>query len=241
MLGESHVIDLLADYLLNALGEEQTFQVAKHLEACDACRVEMLAYQQILSDLPLALATADPPGEMKVRLLRQIETGNQTAPPVDKPSRFQPLVNRIKNSAPTWGLASLALVVILMISNVFLWRQAKQTGQPDQSTMKVIQIEGTENAPEAVGTIVLSTTGEYGTLVVDRLPTLNPNQQYQLWLILDGRRTSGGVFSVSDEGYFSLPILSPLPLNSYQAFGITIEPTGGSPQPTGKKVMGSQG
>jgi len=28
------------------------------------------------------------------------------------------------------------------------------------------------------------------------------------------------------------------PLDTYQSFGITIEPNGGSPAPTGKKVLG---
>jgi anti-sigma-K factor RskA len=60
-----------------------------------------------------------------------------------------------------------------------------------------------------------------------------------LWLIQDGQRTSGGVFSVSDEGYGSLWISSPEPLATYSAFGITIEPAGGSPGPTGDKVLGS--
>jgi hypothetical protein len=42
--------------------------------------------------------------------------------------------------------------------------------------------------------------------VVDHLGALSPEQQYQLWLIQDGKRTSGGVFSVSSEGYASLVI-----------------------------------
>ncbi|RJQ80137.1 MAG: anti-sigma factor [Desulfobacteraceae bacterium] len=33
-------------------------------------------------------------------------------------------------------------------------------------------------------------------------------------------------------------MLSPRPLNSYRTFGITIEPRGGSPGPTGSKVLG---
>jgi anti-sigma-K factor RskA len=74
--------------------------------------------------------------------------------------------------------------------------------------------------------------------VVDHLGALSPEQQYQLWLIQDGKRTSGGVFSVSSEGYASLVIASPLPLDAYSAFGVTIEPQGGSPAPTGEKVLG---
>jgi anti-sigma-K factor RskA len=57
-------------------------------------------------------------------------------------------------------------------------------------------------------------------------------------LIRDGQRTNGGVFSVNPDGYASLELYSPLPLIQYQAIGITIEPWGGSPGPTGPKVLG---
>ena len=104
--------------------------------------------------------------------------------------------------------------------------------------MQVVAMVGTDAAPAAVGTLVISGDGEYGTLAVDGLAALDPDHQYQLWLIRDGQRTSGGVFSVNPEGYGALWISSPEPLSSYPAFGITIEPEGGSPGPTGDKVLG---
>ena len=56
-------------------------------------------------------------------------------------------------------------------------------------------------------------------------------------IIRDGQRASGGVFAVNDEGYGVLEVSSPDPLASYSAFGVTIEPEGGSPGPTGDKVL----
>jgi anti-sigma-K factor RskA len=46
------------------------------------------------------------------------------------------------------------------------------------------------------------------------------------------------VFSVSKEGYGALTVAAEQPLNIYSALGITVEPRGGSPGPTGEKVMG---
>jgi anti-sigma-K factor RskA len=105
--------------------------------------------------------------------------------------------------------------------------------------MQVVAMLGTEVAPAATGMLVISEDGEYGTLVVDGLPALDPAHQYQLWLIRDGQRTSGGLFSVNPEGYGSLWVSSPEPLSSYPAFGITVEPVGGSTGPTGEKVLGT--
>ncbi len=51
-------------------------------------------------------------------------------------------------------------------------------------------------------------------------------------------RTDAGVFSVNEEGYGKLHIDLPKGLSAYTGFGITIEPAGGSPAPTGEKVLG---
>jgi len=82
--------------------------------------------------------------------------------------------------------------------------------------------------------------GDYGSLVVDHLATLDNGQQYQVWLSRDGERISAGLFSVNYEGYASLELKAPLPLILYDTIGITIEPTGGSPSPTGVKVLGGE-
>lgn len=92
---------------------------------------------------------------------------------------------------------------------------------------------------ESTGLIIISNDGEYGTLIVQNLPHLPEAEAYQLWLIKDGQRTSGGLFNVSEDGYLAKIIYSPEPLAHYQTFGITIEPATGSPGPTGEKVLGS--
>ena len=96
----------------------------------------------------------------------------------------------------------------------------------------------TEITPNATGLLIISRDGEHGALVVDGLPDLSEAQEYQLWLIRDGQRTSGGTFFLNKTGYGILWVRSPEPLDSFSGFGITIEPEGGSPDPTGDKVLG---
>ena len=74
--------------------------------------------------------------------------------------------------------------------------------------------------------------------MVDGLPPLDATHQYQLWLIRDGQRTSGGVFHSYASGYGVLWIHAEQPLVSFDGFGVTVEPSGGSPDPTGDKIMG---
>jgi len=132
---------------------------------------------------------------------------------------------------------SLLVILVLGVQNLML-RQKPDERRMTSGGMRIVALQNTEAAPDATGNLVISADGEHGTLVVDGLPPLGPALQYQLWLIKDEQRTNGGVFSVDDAGYGALWIYAPAPLSSYPAFGVTVEPAGGSPGPTGEKVLG---
>jgi anti-sigma-K factor RskA len=236
MVVDEHVLEIIPAYALNCLEGEEAIRVAEHLKHCQVCQAELRAYIPVVDLLPLAAPQVEPPSQVRQAILARLEK----APPVEeKPSAWALFANKLKVASPAWGLASLALVVVLLVSNLALWRQVSHLqASPDVPALQVVNLSGTEFAPGATGMIVISRDGESGTLVVDRLPMLSPAEEYQLWLIKDGKRTSGGVFSVKDGGYSAKVIYAPLPLVDYSSFGVTIEPAGGSPAPTGEKVLG---
>jgi anti-sigma-K factor RskA len=104
--------------------------------------------------------------------------------------------------------------------------------------MRAVPLSAPVAGSTATGFVLISADGEDGALVVDGLPPLEEGKQYQLWLIRDGQRTSGAVFSTDENSYGGTRIRVPLSLLEYSAVGITIEPEGGSPQPTGTQVLG---
>jgi anti-sigma-K factor RskA len=138
---------------------------------------------------------------------------------------------------PVWALIGLFLILVFLFSSLWLWQEVSQLEAPAPEIMQTIPLKGTEVAPAASGLIVISLNGEHGTLVVDRLPSIDAAQQYQLWLVQDGQRDSGAVFSINKDGYGSVWVSSPQALSSYSTFEVTIEPTGGSPSLTGAKVL----
>jgi hypothetical protein len=139
----------------------------------------------------------------------------------------------------SWGIVGLLLIVGLAISNLALWQQMTNLRATTEAlAFRFVPLASTDVTPGADGVLIINGRGTHGTLVVDNLPELDEAHQYQLWLIKDGERTSGGVFSVSKDGYGAMWVRSPLPLGVYTSFGITIEPEGGSPSPTGDKVLG---
>jgi anti-sigma-K factor RskA len=237
---DTHVVDLIPAYALDCLDGDEFVRVSEHLAVCVGCQAELRSFEAVADRLALAVPDADPSADLKGRLMRRVgpadpETSSQT-----QISWWGQLTTLMQRSTPTWGLAGLVLIVALVVSNLWLWgRLSRSDAVTEPGFLQTIALTGTQAAPQATGLLVVSADGEHGTLVVDGLAPLSEQQQYQLWLIQDGQRTSGGVFSVSDEGYGSLWISSPEPLATYSAFGITIEPAGGSPGPTGDKVLGS--
>jgi anti-sigma-K factor RskA len=234
MVAEEHVFDSLAAYALDCLEAQEAQQVAEHLAACELCRAELQAYQAVVDELPSGMQLHDPPPALKTRLMQQVRA-SQASEPAPAPSWLSRLFG---GRAPLWGLASLALVLLLGASNLFLWQRLNRLESASRDSLRTIQLSGSEFTPNATGLLVMSVDGKHGTLVVDRLPVLDEAHQYQLWLTQDGVRDDGGVFSVDRYGYAAYWVHTDKPLASYTSFGITIEPAGGSLGPTGDKVLG---
>lgn len=237
MNSETHVTEQLAAYALNILEAEEAAQVAAHLATCAHCQAELHAYQEVTGLLTLATPTVALPVNLKNQLMQEI---TPTMPPPSPKAQPQP---RPKlnwrtwfQKRPLWQPALVLAVIILLISNVQLRQQLDNVRTPANFGTVTLS---SETSTDATGLIIISGDGEYGTLVVQNLPQLPETQAYQLWLIKDGQRASGGLFNVSEDGYLARIIYSPEPLAHYQNFGITIEPAQGSPGPTGDKVLGN--
>ena len=98
-------------------------------------------------------------------------------------------------------------------------------------------LSATEPTARARGMIAVSDTGQAAVLLTLDLPPLPPDKVYQVWLIKGGRGFDSGVFTVDSNGYGQTIIQLFAPLGWFDAIGITIEPSGGSPGPTGDSVL----
>jgi anti-sigma-K factor RskA len=235
-----HVTEWIPAYALGILPDDEREGVAQHIARCMRCQAELHAYQHVLEELPHTIPQRDPPPGLRARLVRAAQ---RPLDPVSapRPSWFAWLLRPMPALA---GAIGLVIILALAGVNILLLQQLSHPAPvptPAASAASFAMVKMTPpqgQASTASGLLVISADGTYGTLVVDGLPMLTKSQQYQIWLIKDGARTSGGVFSVENSGYGMVEIEAPLPLNKYQSFGITIEPFGGSPGPTGAKVLG---
>lgn len=229
-----HVLESLAAYALGSLDEEDARLVTEHLTGCYLCRTELVAFQKVADQLPLVVPDMLPSDGVKIRLMKQAQGVNMNRTP-QSTSAASLASGRL---LPVGAFVGLLLIVVLAISNILLWQKINHaefiTGPLG---MRAIPLQNSGAAPQASAFVVISSDGMNGVLVVDELPPLDVNHEYQAWLMRDGKSSSGAVFSVDEKGYRGVRITAQETLLVYSEINITIEPVGGSEEPTGERVL----
>lgn len=225
-MNNRHPDNLLPAYALGCLDPEDLAQVEDHLAGCARCAEEVRAFEETCAELAHLAPVTEPPDALGERL-------GAIAAAQSESIRKRPLSIRIK-PVPFALAAGLVLLLAIGLANLLM----PQLPSPGQATL--VQLAGTGPTPQAKGVLSIIPGETSAQLQVEGLKSLPSDAQYQLWLIRDGVRSSGGVFSVAADGSGSLNVTASMPLETFDAFGITIEPYGGSPGPTGPKVLGGK-
>lgn len=238
MATDTHVLELLPAYALGSLDKDERLMVAEHVATCSVCAAKLLAYQALAGQLALAAPDASPSPDLKRRLMARLPAS--PAKRLSQPSQpwWRQWFNLARRPALAWGIASFFLILILMASNLLLWQRVNQLEAAGRSGgMWAIPLTSTGLVPGVAGFVIIGADGQNGAFVVDALPPLDADRQYQLWLIQNGQRSSGAVFSVDEHGYGGGRIRASRNLFEYSGCDVSIEPKGGSSSPTGEKVL----
>ena len=232
MSDETHVLDLLPAYALGSLEADEVRYVEEHLRNCSTCRAKANDWQTLAEQLSFATPIAIPPSNLRKRLMQRIQTvRSQQQPPPARPAK-QP---RMQQLFPIWGLTSLCLIIALAVVNLSLWQRLNHLEfMTAPGGMWAVPLNG---ASGATGFLLIGADGMNGALVVDRLPPLQDDQKYQVWLTSDGQTVSGALFSTDEESYGWARIHVDKSIFEYSTIDVTIEPSEGSLRPTGTKVL----
>lgn len=231
--------DNLAAYALGALDAEEAVALEQHLQTCETCRAELADYRGVSTGLLAALPPRQPRASAR-RALEKRLAGER--------KRTQPQFN--------WSLGQLVfgglLAALVLLNAVLVFQmsglrreQAELINQrkADQTVIAMLAYPTTK-------TLAFDQNGVTGSLLVDKQRNLvgvfawdlnkpPEGKTYQIWLIdPQGDRTSGG-FLVPEAGYpfVTAVVSSHEPLTGYTGIGVTLEPAGGSPQPTGPRIL----
>ncbi|WP_082374449.1 anti-sigma factor [Ardenticatena maritima] len=231
-------LEQLELYLVGALPEEEAAAVRFHLHTCPTCAAEAAAYDPIIEALHYTppLSAAPPTLVQRVAAI---------------PARYPRAHATRKPRWSLWGGLAALFIVGLLLSNLWLYRNWRTTQAELQQQRDLIAHlaagewravrlnvdEPLQNAPvQAVLYYPEDDPTAPGYLIIRNLPPPPSGKAYQLWLIRpEGMRESGGIFTGGDT--VVLPITPPDEWRTYQGVGVTIEPAGGSPGPTGPRVL----
>lgn len=166
-----------------------------------------------------------------------------TPKPMPPPARVaqRPSISWQRIAIPVLALATALLLVLCLIQQREISAAVRNNaivlaafGNDDKQEQ---QFTETNLAPDAAGKIWLSPSASAVALYLKKLPPLPQGQVYQLWLDQNGQIINVGTFEVNQEGR-AWKVFQPEQLKSpVQRVFVTLEPAGGSPQPTGLEVL----
>ncbi len=112
-------------------------------------------------------------------------------------------------------------------------RSLKMLTNPD---VKLVTLKGTDNSPNS--NIMVAFNQKEEKVMLDftsmNIPKNDESHQYQLWALVDGKPVDLGVFDTEDGG---IGLKDMKPIGVAQTFAVTLEPRGGSVNPTLEKLM----
>jgi anti-sigma-K factor RskA len=113
-----------------------------------------------------------------------------------------------------------------------MWR--RQVDDIVSPRTRIIAMIGAET-PQANAKVVWDTNAQQWAIYIFNLPAPPSDKDYQLWYVTKNAKISAAVFRTDEQGRTVLKLtLPPDALADLAATAVTLEPRGGSPQPTGK-------
>lgn len=243
-LGCDEVQALAGAFALDAVTPDEASAIREHIETCADCRAEVARMVEVAALMPLALDETAPPAGLKQRILDAIAAETSASGIVSLPSAQPPgsglerpgaeppaavaaAPRRSFWSSRAWpALAAAALVAAIGLGS---FSYTLQQGQPRIYTLQVA------TAPQASGELIYVPKDKTAYVTFDGVPDPGSNRTYQMWLIHDGIAESIGTIKPDPNGKADATLKKDL--GGYKQFSVTVEPEGGSAQPTGPQVL----
>ncbi|MEO3829077.1 anti-sigma factor [Actinomadura sp. B10D3] len=226
---------LAGAYALDAIDDaEERRLFESHLAGCETCETELREFRATTARLGMAVAEAPPP-RLRAQVLADIRNVRQLPPaPARREAAVRPLRPRRWRRAAAAGLAAAACLVTAASVGVAI-NERQRVERSEAAYRDVASVLSAPDARSATGraagggTVTIVASASRGRVVVasSGLRTLPSSQAYQLWLIDAAGPRSAGLLP-SDR---SRPVVAGTWRPS-DKLGVTVEPAGGSAQPT---------
>ncbi len=248
--------DLRDAYVLDALPEGDRRAFEEYLAAHPERQAEIDELGAVAGLLAFSPHELEPPEELRDRVMAAVEA--EAAP---RPDRRPSLLARIGRFVGTRGLAlgAAALLLIGLLSwNLLLQGQVEELQGDVQSSQEraqnlqaqvvdaknqqqlqqspTIQLGGSW-ADQGANAEVASIDENQVILVAKNMPSVPDDRTCQIWVIKGDVPEPSGLFQ-PDGNMTATPITTPL--NEADTIAVTVEPAGGSEQPTSDIVLSAE-
>lgn len=240
---QSHELHLLTGaYAVDALTGDELEEFEKHLQRCASCTEEVRGLQETAARLGMTTAI-EPPSWMRQQVLTAAGRTRQLPPSagrlLDRGTHRR--AARLRRSLPksVAAVAMAAAIVVLAVLQVNTRNQLEQTQQANGNVAAVLAGGHIETSSTTVGgsvTAVISPRNREAIITTADMPTPADAKVYQLWVISASGARSVGLLPGNGSGGVTSPVLAS-DLKSGDRLGITVEPAGGTRQPTTTPIV----
>lgn len=225
-------------YLLNALEPEQAAEISEHISRnCEFCQGRINAASEIVGSLASLAESTTPAPHLRERIL-------SIARPVTRQhaSRWQmafALAAAACLAFLVWGINQRNVLrdTAAQLNDVREQRNELRSALEIlvQSDTRAVKFGESQSATH--GQVFLSRNGGV-VFLGSNLPQLAAGKTFQLWLVPPkGNPKSAGLFTPNLQGISVDVLAKALNPTEFAAVAVSIEPAGGSPQPSSKPIL----
>jgi anti-sigma-K factor RskA len=226
--------DMAALYAVDALVGDETARFETHLRACASCRREVDEFRAVAGQLASSVAEP-PPDALKASVLSRVaETPQESGDLENEEAHVGPVVIEMlpeSRRARRWitpiAVAAVLIAIVSVGAVVVNLRSDDVTMSDVQSSddLVVATLDGSD------ADIVVSWSPDLGRVVVEGedVAGVADDEVYELWAIVGETPVPAGLIPHEGGG---VSAMFEFDIDDVSAWGITVEPEGGSDVPT---------
>jgi anti-sigma-K factor RskA len=229
---------LTGAYAAHALPGPERAAFERHLDACPACTQEVRELRAAAARLGAA-AAAQPPAVLWERVRAEVRVTRQLPPVVGRVEPRRRLTG-VRRLPPLLGAAALLVVAAsLAVLDLGLGRRPGPPGpvaDPVAAVLAAPDARTVAARPGGAGTatVVVSPARGQAVFVAGDLPAVPASRTYQLWVVAGAGPRPAGLVDPGAGGRVAR--LLDGRVTGTETIAVTLEPRGGSPEPTSEPV-----
>ncbi|CAN5540514.1 anti-sigma factor [soil metagenome] len=225
--------ELLELYVLDLLDMDEVARFERVLDDAPDVRERVRELRGVAAMMALELDPVAPSPDLKTRILDSARADLAETPPAPTDLAAERAWRAGRGDGAWFPWAVAAVLAVALVASV-AWILQLRNALDDRPQIERYTVASVDSGPSVTGELVMLGEEE-AFLALSGLSQLEAGRVYQVWLIADNHPQSAGTFLPDLQGAAGIIVHGDVA--SSQLVAITIEPEGGSPQPTSDPIV----